>query len=115
MTLSLADSANKLLETVTYSDRYPWPPIADRFGPSLERLCVSSDVGNAGNWIASPVPVDIDTHVEFGGSPGAPNHWALCPPFELTASSDIEMKFSEIMVHTAVLLFNRLEKLNFFV
>lgn len=60
MTLTLADSTNKLIETVTYNDRYPWPPIADRFGSSLERLCFSSDAGNAGSE-----PVSQESSVDF--------------------------------------------------
>lgn len=61
--LRLFDSEGACVDSLTYSDRSPWPSQADGQGASLELKNPSSDNALAKNWTANL------TH----GTPGAPN------------------------------------------
>ena len=63
-TVTLADAALAVIDTVTYSDAAPWPSSPDGTGPSLELRNLMSDNTVPENWGASLLP---------GGTPGARN------------------------------------------
>lgn len=64
-------------DQLVYDDELPWDFLAAGFGASLERVCMEETGAIPNNWRASRVPASIDEH---GGSPGAPNGVAECPP-----------------------------------
>lgn len=64
-------------ENFLYDDDTPWDFLADGFGASLERVCVSTSPGSPENWRASAVPSSPE---EYGGSPGGPGGPEECPP-----------------------------------
>lgn len=71
-----------------YSDVAPWSSLADGFGSSLELSCYDAvDFADPHVWRASPPPVHIDSHVEYGGTPGRPSTYLGCP----TRSSESPM------------------------
>ena len=90
-TLTLWDGVTQ--RSVTYGDTPPWDFLADGFGGSLERLCLSDPESGPVNWRAGPVPASLD---EFGGTPGAPNSTTQCPP---TLPTRPPVFISEIMYH----------------
>ena len=97
-TITLADAEGTLIESVSYTDRFPWPEVADKFGASLERLCVNASASSAGNWVGSTVPTGVDAHVDLGGTPARPAAWQVCPPFAAaTSKSEVNVRISEIM------------------
>jgi hypothetical protein len=67
--LELADATGRVVDTVKFEDRAPWPLGADGYGSSLERICPVSASEDPANWTASePGPAD-----RAGGTPGRPN------------------------------------------
>ena len=76
-TLTLKNVMAVVQDSLPYDDDPPWEFLADGFGSSLERLCITASSALPENWRASPAPASAE---EFGGSPGAANHATLCPP-----------------------------------
>ena len=89
----LSNPAGTYQEPVIYDDELPWDFLADGFGASLERVCVSADPTLPENWRASPCPASSDA---FGGSPGAPGSVAECPPVPPLRR---RVLISEVMYH----------------
>lgn len=77
--LELCDSRRRVIDSVAYGDRPPWPVGADGLGPSLERICPSAPADDAHNWAASAVP----PFERAAGTPGRPNdnHATNLPPW----------------------------------
>ncbi len=63
-TITLLDSSNRVVLSVSYDDENGWPTLADGPGNSLEIVNVDGDPDDPTNWRASN---------GFGGTPGAPN------------------------------------------
>ncbi len=62
--ITLQDSSGRLVNTLCYDDRHPWPMAPDEFGDSLECLDVNADNGTPANWRASraafrPIPPEV--------------------------------------------------------
>lgn len=55
-TVSLTDNNSNLIDTVTYGEAPPWPPVADGDGPSLELKATHLDNTEPENWGASITP-----------------------------------------------------------
>jgi hypothetical protein len=91
--LVLANLSGTPVQTLDYDDNLPWDFLADGFGASLERICLTSSSLGPENWRAGPTPSSIE---EFGGTPGAPNSQSLCPP-ALPARPSLYI--SELMYH----------------
>src|SRR6185295_1031012 len=60
----LPPSANGVLyetvDAVRYNDRAPWPPLADGFGPSLQRLDPGAYGNDPAHWRAAAPSVGTD-------------------------------------------------------
>ncbi len=88
----LANGFGAVVETVLYDDDAPWDFLADGFGPSLERVCLTAGALLPENWRASPMaPPEA-----FGGTPLAPCAAAACPP---VAPARPPVRISEVMYH----------------
>ena len=68
--LELKDASGKLVDSVKFSDRYPWPTGADGQSGSLERICPTVSGDDAANWISSPLSPTRETPA---GTPGKIN------------------------------------------
>jgi hypothetical protein len=68
-TVRLVDAQQRLVDTVEFGDRSPWPLGADGYGGSLERICPAAASADAHNWAATIVR----SHAEAGGTPGTTN------------------------------------------
>ncbi len=64
-TIAVKDATSAVIDTVTYSDRDPWPTTTDGTGPSLELVDPLADNTDPVNWAASTAP--------SGSTPGAAN------------------------------------------
>lgn len=64
-TITLRDATSAVIDTVTYTDRDPWPTTTDGTGPSLELMDPLADNNDPVNWAASTAPA--------GSTPGAAN------------------------------------------
>lgn len=69
-TIDLFDSDGELADRVSYLPELGWPPEADGFGPSLERVHPQMPPNAPQSWSAGP----------SGGTPGAPNAAAIESP-----------------------------------
>ena len=69
-TVTLKDTFNQTVDTVSYDDVAPWPTEPDGSGPSLALLDPALDNSAAANWAKSR---------EDGGTPGAVNFPPLPP------------------------------------
>lgn len=67
--LELVDASGRVIDTVAYADRAPWPTSPDGAGASLERLSARGAGDDAGNWAPSLLP----RLQRAGGSPGQTN------------------------------------------
>lgn len=63
-TITLVDAADKVIESLTYGDKKPWPKSADGDGKTLVRIDPTTDPDTADNWRESQID---------GGSPGNPD------------------------------------------
>lgn len=82
--ISLVDPGGRIVESVNYTDRQPWPLGADGYGPSLERICPAAPADDPLNWT---------TAGETGGqrsSPGRVNH--AFAPRPLPRIADVQFK-----------------------
>ena len=52
-TLTLKDATAAVIDSVTYTDRDPWPTTTDGTGPSLELIDPTLDNNDPVNWAAS--------------------------------------------------------------
>ncbi len=68
--LELSDASGTVIDSVRYSNRYPWPADADGDGASLERLCAEAESQASRNWAARRDP---------GPTPGRANNASACP------------------------------------
>ena len=68
--LELKDAAGKVVDSVKFSDRSPWPTGADGQSGSLERICPTASGDDAANWISSPLSPTRETPA---GTPGKVN------------------------------------------
>ena len=94
--LDLVASGGETADSVSWDDDAPWDFLADGFGASLERVCLSAAGDDAINWRAGAVPASED---EFGGSPGLVEAGDECPP----APRDVPPVFlSEIHYHAVL-------------
>ncbi len=88
----LANGFGAVVEAVLYDDDAPWDFLADGFGPSLERVCLTAGALLPENWRASPMaPPEA-----FGGTPLEPCAAAECPP---VAPPRPPVRISEVMYH----------------
>ena len=88
----LANGFGAVVEAVLYDDDAPWDFLADGFGPSLERVCLTAGALLPENWRASPMGAPD----AFGGTPLAPCAAAACPPVALPRPP---VRISEVMYH----------------
>ena len=51
--LRLITPFGRVADGVDYGDNHPWPPVADGYGPSLERIDSTASATNSDNWLAS--------------------------------------------------------------
>ncbi|HNU26365.1 MAG TPA: CotH kinase family protein [Planctomycetota bacterium] len=77
--IELCNAAGELVDAARYKDEPPWPVSADGYSASLERICPGAPAEDAGNWAASPLPVDAP---KPSGTPGRRNaaFRAVLPP-----------------------------------
>ncbi|MCF7765398.1 MAG: CotH kinase family protein [Verrucomicrobia bacterium] len=75
--IELADASGRLVDSITYSDRSPWPVAADGEGASLERISARSPSDMPQNWAASGFSDDPSRP---HGTPGRPNVNASANP-----------------------------------
>jgi len=92
-TIMLRTDLGSVAELVRYDDDSPWDFLADGFGSSLERVCLTADPSAPENWRSSPVPGEEGA---FGGSPLEPSTVSACPPVEPERPP---IRISEIMYH----------------
>jgi hypothetical protein len=76
--IRLYDEKGKLVDSVNYSNEYPWDPNADGTGYSLELISVDSDNSIPENWKASII--------DFG-TPGEENSWGIIRAFDKPTSA----------------------------
>ncbi len=77
--IELVDASGRVVDSVKFSDRAPWPTGPDGHSGSLERICPTSPGDDAANWISSPLTEDRE---KPGGTPGRVNagYSAVKPP-----------------------------------
>ena len=51
--LELVDAANQVVESLTFSDKAPWPLGPDGYASSLERICPTAPAADPSNWAPS--------------------------------------------------------------
>ena len=68
--VELKDRSGKVVDSVKFSDRSPWPTGADGHSGSLERICPSAPGDDPANWISSPLSKTRETP---SGTPGKAN------------------------------------------
>ncbi|HVK58460.1 MAG TPA: lamin tail domain-containing protein, partial [Candidatus Kapabacteria bacterium] len=78
-TIELVDGNGKRVDSVTFTDRAPWPEAADGHSSSMERISPSVAGERAENWDASTLPADVPV---AAGTPGKVNSAfsAIFPP-----------------------------------
>ncbi len=76
--LELSDPAGRVVDTVKFADRPPWPVAADGTGASLERISPAAAGDDPANWSASVLPAVKGP----AGTPGRTNsvHSDRLPP-----------------------------------
>lgn len=79
--LSLCDREGNIVESVNYSDIFPWSTGADGYGASLERLEPDLPADDFHNWRSSLIK---------GGTPGFANSTADTPPKPTIIQCDIK-------------------------
>jgi hypothetical protein len=67
--LVLKDPAGRVVDSVKYADRAPWPLGADGYGSSLERICPAASGEDPANWTSGV----LEGNTALGGSPGRAN------------------------------------------
>jgi spore coat protein H len=67
--LELAEHSGKIVDSVKYSDRAPWPLAADGASASLERISPYAPGTDAANWASSRLPKAVAP----AGTPGKTN------------------------------------------
>lgn len=72
--LDLLNNNGRLMDSVAYLDREPWPVAADGSGASLAKLRPASASGEPGNWAPSAAPGGTPGKANFeeGAAPAAP-------------------------------------------
>lgn len=73
--ITLRNESGRIVDTVVYDDRHPWPVAADSFGYSIEVIDVDEDNSSADNWRVSledipTVPVSVDSSWQFSSATG---------------------------------------------
>jgi Spy/CpxP family protein refolding chaperone len=68
--IELSDARGKMVDSVKYSDKPPWPIGPDGYSASLERISPLADGALPQNWAGSPLSED---GVKPAGTPGKPN------------------------------------------
>ncbi len=91
--LLLTNAPGAVVEICRFDDDAPWDFLADGFGPSLERVCLTAGPSLPENWRSGPVPASEE---EFGGTPLEPAGFSQCPPEPPQRPS---VRISEIMYH----------------
>lgn len=76
--LELSDAAGRVVDTVKFSDRAPWPHGPDGYGASLERMTATAPGDDPFSWAGSELPAQKVA----GGTPGKLNsaHAKNLPP-----------------------------------
>lgn len=69
--INLKDAAGKTIDSVEYSDEFPWPVSADGYSASLERICPTVDDDSVANWAPSVLSSNYDA--DPAGTPGKRN------------------------------------------
>jgi len=67
--IELFDVQGRLVDTVKFGDRAPWPLGADGYGSSLERICPAASGDDPANWASAELKRDD----RIGGTPGRAN------------------------------------------
>ena len=77
--IELRDARGKVVDSVKFKDRAPWPTGTDGYSGSLERISPAAPSDEPANWISSPLSED---RTKPAGSPGKPNagYAAKLPP-----------------------------------
>ncbi len=89
--LKLQDASKTEVDSVSYSDRAPWPVSADGYSASLE-ICPTAPAASVDNWAASALP---DGAIAPSGSPGKQNSvWAAKVPPIITLVGNIREDLS---------------------
>ena len=78
-TVELLDAAGSRVDAAAFSSEAPWPPGADGYGSSLERITTSTPATDAYGWTVSPPPKTIEEPPGTPGRPG-PRLWPYVPP-----------------------------------
>ncbi len=68
--LDLTNADGKVVDSVKYQSRTPWPVAPDGYSASLERICPTAPGDDANNWAPSPLSSGIP---KPGGTPGKAN------------------------------------------
>ncbi len=89
----LQNARGAVVDSVRYDDDAPWDFLADGFGPSIERVCLTASGSDPNNWRAGPVP---SSDLLYGGSPLEAPDFAQCPPPEVQRPA---VRITEIMYH----------------
>ncbi|MEZ5325994.1 MAG: lamin tail domain-containing protein [Verrucomicrobiales bacterium] len=61
--INLNDAEGKTIDSVEYSDEFPWPVSADGYSASLERICPSVDDDSVANWAPSVLSGNYDCRI----------------------------------------------------
>ncbi len=88
-TLSLSDSSNNIVNSVTYDDNSPWPTSPDGNGPSLELKDVSSDNSQPASWGASITPTPGEENSLANITP--PTIHNLTQPASIQTASNVKI------------------------
>lgn len=65
-TISLINQYGREIDKADYIDSHPWPPAADGYGPSIERIDSTHPGTNSANWLSSTAETNWQ-HVSWTG------------------------------------------------
>ncbi|MDA0813269.1 MAG: lamin tail domain-containing protein [Verrucomicrobia bacterium] len=103
--INLQDAIGKTIDSVEYSDQFPWPVSADGYSASLERICPAVDDDSVANWAPSVLSGNYDA--EPAGTPGKRNSvfQETLPPlitFIESSAEDVALPGTEIAMKVSV-------------
>lgn len=74
-TINLRNNSDRLMDSVSYNDKWPWPPAADGSGASLAKVSSLKATGDVRNWRAS---------LANGGTQGTAEVFSATPGLQLS-------------------------------